>query len=787
MLAAFLVWSACTPSLDSQLAELRSLQDGERFEESVTLARTLLGEHPAEPEVSYRLGLALASTGRGSMAMAHLQRAAGSEAVGREAGLLLASLALQQQNFELAVDSASGVFARTPDEVRALALRAQARLELAQYEEAIADADQLLALDPGSYPGRAQRAQALHALGRAEEAEAAFRELETRSTADAAPEWALRACLGLATFHADREETDAAIAKIERCLLEHPGNPTALRHGVELLDRLEQPERATALLAEALELAPERLDVRMALALRLAANGEEGQAEALLREGAELGAGPNAWANLARFQRQRGDPEAALASFGRAQAVADAIDAEWLDFERAEVLVDLGRLEQATALVSGLPDPAQRDLIRGRIHFEEGRPDEALALLGRAIERWPSHAGARFAAATAALEVGDLERARSELREAHRLTPGETDAALTLARLSLAAGDPATAVQFAQRHASHRGVTGPEAHQIVARAYALLGQPELSRAALASLAKAGFAGAAAVEAAQIVRTERGAKAAAASLAEGLPGLDAPGGLLAFQTLVLLLLESGDGEAAAARVAAELAERPADPDLHSLAASVSANRGSSAEARVGFARALELDPEHAPTHGALGNLELSGGRPEVALAHLERARTGDPDEVVYAYLAARAQWALGRTDEAEASLRRLLRRWPDHAPACNDLAYLLAEEGQALDLALDLAQRAMRLTPSPEIEDTLAWVLFRRGELGAAVEALQGIIARAPSFAAAHYHLALVLMAQDDAAGARAALRAALATGVLVEAEEARAELSRLEAAEAELR
>ncbi len=50
-------------------------------------------------------------------------------------------------------------------------------------------------------------------------------------------------------------------------------------------------------------------------------------------------------------------------------------------------------------------------------------------------------------------------------------------------------------------------------------------------------------------------------------------------------------------------------------------------------------------------------------------------------------------------------------------ALNALAYLLAEDGQELDLALALISRALAQVPDdPSYLDTLGWVQYRRGRL-----------------------------------------------------------------------
>ena len=106
--------------------------------------------------------------------------------------------------------------------------------------------------------------------------------------------------------------------------------------------------------------------------------------------------------------------------------------------------------------------------------------------------------------------------------------------------------------------------------------------------------------------------------------------------------------------------------------------------------------------------------------------------------------------------------------PDMGHSKNNLAYLLAEEGESLDRALELAQDAKELLPdSPNVADTMGWVLFKRGgtSLGPAVvyleEAEERMDPNSPSLGFVRYHLALAYESTGEEEKAIASLDRAL--------------------------
>ena len=117
---------------------------------------------------------------------------------------------------------------------------------------------------------------------------------------------------------------------------------------------------------------------------------------------------------------------------------------------------------------------------------------------------------------------------------------------------------------------------------------------------------------------------------------------------------------------------------------------------------------------------------------------------------------------GRHEEAQKRYETVVQIDPGAAVAANNLAWLYAERGGNMDVALQLAQTAKsKLTDQPEVNDTLGWIYYKRGIAELAIPPFQESIAKDPKNPVYHYHLGLALKLRGDKVKAREALSQAL--------------------------
>jgi tetratricopeptide (TPR) repeat protein len=138
-----------------------------------------------------------------------------------------------------------------------------------------------------------------------------------------------------------------------------------------------------------------------------------------------------------------------------------------------------------------------------------------------------------------------------------------------------------------------------------------------------------------------------------------------------------------------------------------------------------------------------------------LAHevLAQALVKTPDETELLYDQAMMAEKLGKLDEMESLLRKVIQLKPDYHHAYNALGYSLADRSVRLPEARELIRKALEFAPSdPFIGDSLGWVEFRLGNNAEAVKIFEAAYKAKPDAEiAAHYGEVLWAMGQRDRA------------------------------------
>ncbi len=785
-LGLVMIVGGCAKSVDDQLAEARIQVEIGSYDEAIETLRSLLETEPNHADANLLLGQTQLALGQPALAIWPLELATRSAEQAPVANLALGAAFLQLAQFESALEAVDRTLATEnlalQTRLGALRLLAAIHLEQEDYEAVIADVDQLLEAAPEDPAGLALRANALLGLGRAEEAANAMLEIwnsPSLSESDAAA----RAGMGLVKVYRNQlDDEERAEAQLTAVLERFPGRRSVMQGAMDYYDRHGKSDEAVAMLRAALDRDPSDFWILGTLAERLADAGRGEEARELVTESVELLDTPSAWMTLALLERKLGNFEEALIALEKTFSMIPGVP-DNLMFTHANILADAKQLDRAEEVASGIKEDFYREIVMGRIEFERGNDRKALALLTSGLRRWPNNAGARYLAGKAAMRSGQVDRGIGELREATRVGTGETDAPLDLAKIYLAQGKPKAAdstLRFVTRDGE-----GPRywpATRLRAVASWEAGSKDKATQLLEQMAAVDEHKRDAVVTLADLRSRDGGPAVGAGTIQGgkLDLVD-PENEPALRALASYLTALGDAEKALAEVDAAVKAHPDFAPFHDLRARVLWNLDRSEDAEKAFDRALEIDPELATA--VAGRSALAEARGDLGQARELMARATELDEgnAEFPYTSAQLALMQGDTEGAKQALEETLRRNPFHGNACNDFAWILAEENQNLDRALALAKRARETESSAAILDTLGWVQLRRGEAPDAVVTLEEAHALDPESPSIAYRLGLALSRMGEAERARSLWQEALASGPFPESDAAQDQLAQLDA------
>ncbi|NVO05943.1 MAG: tetratricopeptide repeat protein [Rhodoferax sp.] len=163
------------------------------------------------------------------------------------------------------------------------------------------------------------------------------------------------------------------------------------------------------------------------------------------------------------------------------------------------------------------------------------------------------------------------------------------------------------------------------------------------------------------------------------------------------------------------------------------ANMLARQGKLAEARALIRSAPEMQSDDARAKISAEAQLLRDNKQFVQVYDfLTEAVQRAPADVDLRYDLAMAAEKLDKIDEMETLLRQVIKDKPDYHHAYNALGYSLADRNLRLPEARQLVQKALEFAPNdPFILDSLGWVEFRSGNLGQALQILQGAFQTRP--------------------------------------------------------
>lgn len=357
--------------------------------------------------------------------------------------------------------------------------------------------------------------------------------------------------------------------------------------------------------------------------------------------------------------------------------------------ELALLLVKDGRFDEADALLNSLPEKARTPLVdysHARALAGMGRKDEAIAKLKRALKEMPEFVEALAELAFLHEQRGEWKEARAVYERLAELNFSPEDVTLRLINISLQLNQPDRALKYMQNGPDTLAFRLTVARMFMDSRHYLQAESLLRQAADDPAAPPEVF----LLLADLAYQQRRDVSQALGWLNRVPaeGSAAPRGAL---LRVQIIAESGKNEDAL-RLVQEGRRHYADmPEFYSL------------EARI------------------LVRLER---KPEALAIIREGLKTWPADEDL-SFLLGSLLDDMGDRDGALAAMETLLANHPRNAQALNYVGYSLAERGRDLDRAVSLLRQADSLSPNQSyIIDSLAWALYKAGQLPEALEQIR---------------------------------------------------------------
>jgi len=211
-----------------------------------------------------------------------------------------------------------------------------------------------------------------------------------------------------------------------------------------------------------------------------------------------------------------------------------------------------------------------------------------------------------------------------------------------------------------------------------------------------------------------------------------------------------------------RVQQYVVANPNDANGHVILGALNFESKNYGSAQKEFERAIQVDPNNIQSYLRFGKLFELEGQADLAIARYQKALDLQPKFAPLATMVGNLYLNKGDLKTARRYYAQALEADPNFAIAIANVAWADAQENKDLDIALGMAQKAKSLMPElPSMTDTLAWVMYKRGDYAGAMPLLEECVQKSPDSAEFRYHFGMALMAAGQEAKGKQQLQAAL--------------------------
>ncbi len=449
---------------------------------------------------------------------------------------------------------------------------------------------------------------------------------------------------------------------------------------------------------------------------------------------------------------------------------ADSGEGSKVEFQQriAEILAAQGKRPEASKVIGEILKQDSKNpsalALRATMNLETGSKSQlpaTIAELQSSVSQMPRNAVVRFNLGRALMEQGNYDQARVQFEEAVRLRADYLPARLWLGQVQLVNREWAKSLQTANE-VQRLSPNNLQARMIRAISLREMGNYDQARSELAGIVNSNPAS---VDARfQLAILDLGQK----KFAEAEKGFQqcatasSPADLRCLMGLVKTYNDQGQFE----RTIGALTEaRKRAPENVQVRMALANTTVSARKYDLGIGIYNELlaqSPNSAELHLRLGEAYRRKGDSESAIRHFRKAKDLNPDDARIYIPLGMLYDMLGRKAEAQKVYAEVIKLQPDNGIALNNLAYLIAETGQDLDVALTYAQRAKQKFPKdPNVADTLGWIYIRKNLSANAIQIYQELVTAVPQNPVYRFHMAMALYQKGDKVQAKRELETAL--------------------------
>ena len=462
------------------------------------------------------------------------------------------------------------------------------------------------------------------------------------------------------------------------------------------------------------------------------------------------------------YYAERGDVDRALAEYQRGLSIA----ASNLDIEKRmeELCLISNRTDEASKLDNQIMKQAPKDVLanvnHGRLLLALGKQQESILALQNAVKDAPESREAHYYLGVAYWQSGSFGQANSEFQEALKVSPGFPLALQDLARLNLAQNRSADARVYA-KELVEKFPTAPNYRLLLGGIYLREGQSrQAEEQFLAARQLAPNQASVHLDLGQLYYTEK-KWAEAEKEFETAIQLD-PSNPMMLSAYADFLVARQQAPKAIARLQQFLAANPNSAQGHMILGVLQYDSKDTSAAQAEFERAIQIDPKNVQGYLRMGRIYQEKNQTDAAIGQYQKALDWQPKFAPLVTMVGNLYLDKGDLETARKYYERALQTDPNYAVAIANMAWVDAQEGKDLDVALGRAQKAKSLKPEDaSISDVLAWVMYKKGNYAGAIPLFRDCVKRSPDSAQFRYHLGLALMAVGQKEAGKTQLEAAL--------------------------